>query len=78
MTDAPEIDRLQKAILDMHGVTVAHEKPVAVTETHGGQTVWDGVAEVFRIEGHPKASLAFAWSHEGDSGGGRYVSRREG
>jgi len=36
--------------------------------------VWDGVVEVFGLKGHPKARLAYAWSHETDDGGRRYVA----
>jgi len=27
-----------------------------------GQPVWEGVVHVFDIEGHPKATRAYAWS----------------
>jgi len=32
------------------------------------------VVEVFALKGHPKAGLAYAWSHETDDGGRRYVA----
>jgi hypothetical protein len=28
----------------------------------GSQTVWEGVVHVFELEGHPKATRAYAWS----------------
>lgn len=43
-------------------------------ETFEGETVWDGVVEVFALLGHPKASVAYAWAHETDAGGKRYVA----
>jgi hypothetical protein len=31
-------------------------------EVSEGQTVWEGVVHVFDLEGHPKATRAYAWS----------------
>lgn len=30
--------------------------------------------EVFALKGHPKAGLAYAWSHETDSGWRNYIA----
>jgi hypothetical protein len=69
-----EIPRLQKAIRDLHGVEGTHLRSEPVHETFRGETVWEGVVEVFALKGHPKAALAYAWSHETDQGGRRYVA----
>jgi hypothetical protein len=37
---------------------------VPVKETFQGETVWDGIVEVFELIGHPKAGRAYAWAHE--------------
>src|SRR5437016_6523964 len=71
MTDR---DRLRKAIRDLNGVESTHVRSERVHETFQGQTVWEGVVEVFALKGHPKAGLAYAWSHETDEGGRRYVA----
>jgi hypothetical protein len=55
---------LQDVIWSLHGVASRHVERVPVTETFQGQTVWDGVVEVFELTGHPKASRAYAWSHD--------------
>ena len=47
---------------------------VRVTETWQGETVWDGTVEVFDLLDHPTAERAYAWAHEADSGGTRYVA----
>jgi hypothetical protein len=73
MTDATEIAELQKAILKLHGSDAIHVESVPVLETFQGETVWDGAVEVFVLPNHP-AGRAYAWSHEGDSGGRRYVA----
>ena len=55
MTDR---DRLRKAIRDLNGVESTHVRSERVHETFQGQTVWEGVVEVFALKGHPKAGLA--------------------
>ena len=69
-----EIERLQQAIRDLHGLESTHLRSESVRETFRGETVWEGMVEVFAVTGHPKASLAYAWSHETDEGGRRYVA----
>jgi hypothetical protein len=69
-----ERERLRKAILRMHGVDSSYVRSEKVHETFQGETVWEGVVEVFAIKGHPKASLAYAWSHETAEGGRRHVA----
>lgn len=73
MTDAAEIAELQRAILKLHGADSVHVESVPVHETFQGETVWDGVVEVFDLPTH-QAGRAYAWAHEGDSGGRRYVA----
>lgn len=69
-----DIHRLQEVIRDLHGVESSHLRSEPVHETFQGQTVWEGVVEVFALKDHPKAGLAYAWSHETDPGGLRYVA----
>ena len=71
MTDR---ERLRQAIRNLHGVESTHLRSEPVHETFQGQTVWEGVVEVFALKGHPKAGLAYAWAHETDEGGRRYVA----
>ncbi len=35
---------------------------VPIREMRGEQLVWQGTVHVFDLEGHPKASRAYAWS----------------
>jgi len=51
----PEIDRLRRAIRDLHGVEGTHLRSEPVHETFQSETVWEGVVEVFVLKGHPKA-----------------------
>jgi hypothetical protein len=63
-----ERQRLQKAILDLHGVEATHLRSEPVREVFKRRVVWEGTVEVFKVEGHPRAELAFAWSYETDEG----------
>lgn len=58
----------------MHGCDANYVESVPVHETYQGETVWDGTVEVFDLIGHPKAKRAYAWAHETDAGGKRYVA----
>ena len=60
------IEELRDAIRRLHGVEATHVESVPVKETFGGQTVWDGIVEVFELKGHPKANWAYAWAHDTD------------
>jgi hypothetical protein len=61
-----DIQELLDVIHRMHGAAATHVQSVPVTETFQGQTVWDGVVEVFDLAGHPKANRIYAWSHDTD------------
>jgi hypothetical protein len=37
-----------------------------VKEVFEGETVWEGVVEVFDLEDHPRAKRCYAWSYEVD------------
>ncbi|MGH9617051.1 MAG: hypothetical protein ACRD28_09950 [Acidobacteriaceae bacterium] len=60
------IEELEGVIHKLHGATATHIRSVPVKETIQGQTVWDGVVEVFDLTGHPKANRIYAWSHDTD------------
>ena len=60
------INELRDVIRRLHGAEPTHVESVPVTETFGGETVWDGIVEVFDLRGHPKANRVYAWSHDTD------------
>ena len=68
------MQRLQKAIRDLHGVDSSHLRSERLHLMYRDETVWQGVVEVFGLKGHPKAGLGYAWAHEADGGGRRYVA----
>lgn len=74
MSNPVYIQKLEQVILNLHGAKACHRESVPVTETYEGQVAWDGVVEVFDLVRHPKAKTAYAWAHESDAGGKRYVA----
>src|ERR1019366_10256451 len=62
----PHIQELGNVMHHLHGATATHMESVPVTEIFHGQTVWDGIVEVFRLKGHPKTDRAYAWIHHTD------------
>jgi hypothetical protein len=58
------IEELHEAIRRLHGVESTHRESVPVKEVFNGETVWEGIVEVFELHDHPKANTAYAWAHE--------------
>jgi hypothetical protein len=58
------ITELRDVIHKLHGAHATHRESVPVTEIFQGQTVWDGIVEVFDLHGHPKTDKAYAWLHD--------------
>lgn len=54
--------QLKRAVESQHGCTATLTQSVPVKETFDGRTVWEGVVHVFKLNGHPKAQQAYAWS----------------
>jgi hypothetical protein len=60
------IEELAGVIHEAHGARATHIESVPVKEVWKGQTIWDGIVEVFDLHNHPKTHRAYAWSHETD------------
>ena len=58
------IEQLQQVIYELHGVKATHRESVPVKESWKGQTIWDGVVEVFHLHGHSATDTAYAWLHD--------------
>jgi hypothetical protein len=50
------------ALERQHGGKARLVEVVTVIEDFQGEPVWEGVVHVFDLEGHPKATRAYAWS----------------
>ena len=58
------LEELKDVIKRLHGAEATHIESVPVKETFRGQTVWDGLVEVFELHGHPATTKVYAWSHD--------------
>lgn len=56
------LNEFKYAIEAQHGGAATFVQSIPVKETYNCQTVWEGVVEVFDLEGNPKATRAYAWS----------------
>jgi len=55
-------DSLKASIETQHGGIATYVETAPVKETFAGQTVWEGVVEVFDLEGNARSTRAYAWS----------------
>ncbi len=60
------IQEHQRAILAAHGCITRHLKAVGVRTVSKGLVTWDGVVDVYEIEGHQEAQRCYAWSYVED------------
>jgi hypothetical protein len=60
------IEALTNAIYDLHGCKSKWIEAVPVKEIFNGQTVWEGIVQVFYLINHPTAKKCYAWSYEID------------
>jgi len=60
--DEVDAAQLKRAVEAQHGCTATFVQSAPITETFDDKTVWEGIVHVFKINGHPKANKAYAWS----------------
>jgi hypothetical protein len=60
------LDELRDVIRRLHDAEATHIESVPVKEIFEGETVWEGIVEVFDLVGHPTALRAYAWAHDGE------------
>jgi hypothetical protein len=53
---------LKTAVERLHNFKASFIEDVVVVEKFGDKTVWQGTVSVYALEGHPKATRAYAWS----------------
>ena len=54
--------QLRNAVESQHACRAKMVQTIPVHEEFQGRAVWEGVVHVFDLEGHPKATRAYAWS----------------
>ena len=60
------LEALKDVIRRLHGAEATHIESVPVKETFQGQTVCEGIVEVFDLKDHPTAHRVYAWAHDTD------------
>ena len=55
------IENIKKAVESHAGCRATHAESNPVTEGYLDQIAWEGVVEVFDLDGHPKAKRAYGW-----------------
>ena len=55
------IANIQNAVEKHAECRAKHRDSVPVTEGYLDQIMWEGVVEVFDLDGHPKANRAYGW-----------------
>lgn len=61
MPETPS-EALRIAVEQMHNCSARLAQSVPISEAFKGEPVWEGVVHVFDLDGHPKATRAYAWS----------------
>ena len=61
------LDKITQAVESTVEGAVTHRESVPVVETFRGQTIWEGVVEVFDVATPPPA-VAYGWAVESDKG----------
>jgi hypothetical protein len=62
IVDDVTADQLQQAVESMHSCRATLAQTAPVREKWRRKVAWEGVVHIFDIEGHPKATRAYAWS----------------
>ncbi len=57
------IEQLKDVIRHLHGAEPSHVESVPIMEQFNGETIWQGIVEVFDLVGHPKTGRVYARSH---------------
>ena len=60
------LEELRDVIRRLHGAEATHVESIPVKEVFRGETVWEGIVEVFDLAGHATAHRVYAWAHETD------------
>ena len=67
------LDRIKQAVELAAGCKAVHADTEAVVEVFRGQVIWEGVVEIFNLQGHPKAKRAYGWE-TGEGKEARYTA----
>jgi hypothetical protein len=60
---SPRVRKLRGAIETTHKCKAVHVGTEIVVEFFRDSVAWNGIVEIFGLEGHPKAKRCYAWSY---------------
>jgi hypothetical protein len=60
------VGEFKDVIRRLHAAEADHVDSVPIKETVKGQTVWEGIVEIFELHNHPTATRLYALTHETD------------
>ena len=63
MTSEVALEELAAAIKHLHGADAVWVEEVPLSVTHEGKLIWQGVVQVFDLNGHYEATRCYAWSY---------------
>ena len=69
-----DLSELKQAVERTHGGTAKFVQSVPVKEEFQGETAFQGNVAIFDLEGHSKATRAYAWAQDRPDGKQRYVA----
>lgn len=58
------IKLIQYGLKQAHGVDAEYLESVPVREEFQGKLVWEGIVDVFEVEGHPTAKQGYGWQYD--------------
>lgn len=64
----PIVERLQEGIRALHGCQSTPVRAEHVEERTSDGSIWRGDVGVFKLSGHDRAHLAYAWERTNESG----------
>ena len=67
------LEELAQAITAMHECGCSHFGTENIKEEHEGVDIWEGPVEIFQLEGHPKANIAYGWGWTDDNEEIQYI-----
>ena len=67
------IENIAKAVERAAQCAATHVESVVVVEMFRGQTMWEGVVEIFTLHEHAKAKRAYGWK-TGDGEAAQYTA----
>ncbi len=67
------LEYIQRAVEQAAGCKATYVDTEAVVEVFRGQVMWEGMVEIFNLEGHSKAKRAYGWG-EGEEKDAKYTA----